>query len=158
MSTLTLKSNRPKKSDNRSFRRAGIEVPGVFTRMEVPEKAVPVLKKERMIIVADDMNAAELVDAINKLNDVSQIKALMACSKAKGVQAAGNERIGLFGGDASETEESSDKDELLKDIEGTSTVDELKDLDEKITASKISNDDLKEVMEAQSARKTALEG
>jgi hypothetical protein len=162
--SLTLKSDRPK-GDNRSFRRAGIEVPGVFTRMEVPAEAVKALKAEGMVIVADDMKSAELVNAINKLDDVVQIKALMECSTSKPVQKAGMERIELFGGDTSEPEEEESgkdaplsKDDILGKIAEASTVEEVKALDTIILEFKGSQDYLKVISDAQAARTKELGG
>lgn len=129
--TLTVKSNR-KKGDNRSFYRAGIEIPGVFTRITVPKDARAVLKAEGMVLVAEDMKPKQLEDAINRLEDIAQIQAIMDASKVKAVQAAGKERMELFGGapveEASPTKEEleDNRDQFIAAIKGCSSSDALK--------------------------------
>ena len=94
--TLTLKSNRAK-GDKRGFFRGGVFCPPGWAPVEVLEAAVEALKKEPMVLIADDMKAAELVKEIGKLNDAAQVKVLMAVKDAATVQKAGADRLDFLG-------------------------------------------------------------
>ena len=176
MSELTLKTNRAK-GDTRPFYRAGIEVPSVWTRMAMPEDsdarkdAIIRLKKESMVLVADAMKPAELVKIISNLEDSVQIKAIMAASKVKIVEAAGKERIAIFnpgGEEGAEVEKKEPplvnqgkdtpptKDDILTKISEASTLEDLKALDDMVTAFKGSQDYLKVIQDAYEARKKEL--
>ena len=175
MSELTVKTNRGK-GDNRPFYRAGIQVLSVWTRIKMPEDpavkkdAIARLKGEDMILVADNMKLAELVKIISNLDDATQIKAVMAASKDKKVQAAGRERLDIISelgseetgagkaADDTDKDVSPSKDDILTKISEASTLEDLKAIDDMVTAFKGSQDYLKVIQDAYETRKKELAG
>lgn len=174
MSELTMKTNRGK-GDNRPFYRSGIEVLSIWTRIAMPEDsetrkgAIARLKGESMILVADNMKPAKLVAIISNLDDATQIKAVMAASKDKKVQAAGAERMDIINSGAEEAEAGKtandadkdsppSKDDILAKIAEASTVEEVIALDSIILDFKGSQDYLNIISDAQAARIKELAG
>jgi len=115
MAELTLRANRPK-GDNRTFFRGGIEIPGSWTRMEIEDGRKKALQEESMVLVAEDMKPADIVEIVKRLEDVNQIKALAeAKPSAKTVQEAVAARLeALNYEEKPEGEEVPTREELEK--------------------------------------------
>ena len=101
-------------------------------------------------------NTKMLVAKIKDAKSIETVKALMSLSITKTVEAAGKKRLEQIAKDKKDSPPT--KDELMTKIAEASTADAVNDLDDAILGSGVTDDQLRELFEAQSARKTELEG